>query len=411
MNKIRKVSIAFISLLALPMAAQADSLLTNGRPQLVAAESNLRELPSLRVFLADYLIPPYRGLSFRVQWTADGQPMPPNLSRVRARCIHQTDASDAVSCEALQNWFGDESPYHRRQKVKSQDRQAFSIPDMEYDTEYCFRFQADDEPWSAWTCARTAVKPALPIAPPRPTLTAIAESTETRVKNAAHPFAIYVEWDAVPDEGRFTESYNVSMFSDYDRQFVGNPDWNQEVHKLDGNLPYHQTIELPNRDPEDDYVIRVCAVNISGSRCSPEAKILGRAWAEKAKSHKELADAVFSTPAVVEKKDNSAALAAFQPDPAIASTVAESDQSIAAETALAQPAPTAAIAPPVPPGPAPSVALGRVQSTTPADPSLTICDYARSARARNSPAAPNLERQCTAAGGSFAPLPPPPPPH
>jgi len=56
--------------------------------------------------------------------------------------------------------------------------------------------------------------------------------------------------------------------------------------------------------------------------------------------------------------------------------------------------------------PAPTVALGRVPSTTPSDPSLTICDHARSARARNSPAAPGLERQCTASGGSFAVLPP-----
>ena len=71
--------VALVTLLALPMASQADSLMIkNGPPQLVAIESNLRQLPSVRVFLANYLIPPLRGLSFRVQWTADGQPMDPN---------------------------------------------------------------------------------------------------------------------------------------------------------------------------------------------------------------------------------------------------------------------------------------------------------------------------------------------
>jgi len=49
---------------------------------------------------------------------------------------------------------------------------------------------------------------------------------------------------------------------------------------------------------------------------------------------------------------------------------------------------------PKPPGP---IALGRVQSTTPQGPPMSICDRARDARARNSPAAPSLEAQCRAA--------------
>lgn len=50
----------------------------------------------------------------------------------------------------------------------------------------------------------------------------------------------------------------------------------------------------------------------------------------------------------------------------------------------------------------PSVGLGRVQQTDPklAQPDPPICANARSARARNSPAAPGLEAQCRAAGGS-----------
>jgi hypothetical protein len=43
----------------------------------------------------------------------------------------------------------------------------------------------------------------------------------------------------------------------------------------------------------------------------------------------------------------------------------------------------------------PVLALGRVK-TNPADPKPSICDAAQSARARNSPAAPGLERQCNA---------------
>jgi len=54
------------------------------------------------------------------------------------------------------------------------------------------------------------------------------------------------------------------------------------------------------------------------------------------------------------------------------------------------------------PAPAPSVGFGRVGPRTPPDPNMTICDYAKSARARNSPAAPNLEKQCAAYKGKSA---------
>ena len=50
-----------------------------------------------------------------------------------------------------------------------------------------------------------------------------------------------------------------------------------------------------------------------------------------------------------------------------------------------------------------AMALGRVQSTTPPDPTKTICDYAKSARERNSPTAPSLEKRCAAQGGQPPP--------
>ena len=58
--------------------------------------------------------------------------------------------------------------------------------------------------------------------------------------------------------------------------------------------------------------------------------------------------------------------------------------------------------PPPKPEPEPVKALGRVKlppGTTPG-PSLSICEYAREARTRNSPAAPGLEEKCRAAGAA-----------
>ncbi len=92
-------------------------------------------------------------------------------------------------------------------------------------------------------------------------------------------------------------------------------------------------------------------------------------------------------PDFAERSDPHAAARALFEDPA-ASTSASADPANAASPST------------------PTLALGRVKtdgaaSTAP----LSLCDAARSARARNSPAAPGLERQCTASGGSFAPLP------
>ncbi len=56
-----------------------------------------------------------------------------------------------------------------------------------------------------------------------------------------------------------------------------------------------------------------------------------------------------------------------------------------------------------PPAFHPAKALGRVTSSSPSGPPRPICDVARQARARNSPAAPGLEAQCRAAG-SAAPV-------
>jgi hypothetical protein len=49
-------------------------------------------------------------------------------------------------------------------------------------------------------------------------------------------------------------------------------------------------------------------------------------------------------------------------------------------------------------GPAPVKAVGRTKTDTPTGPPRAICDLAREARARNSPAATGLEQQCRAAG-------------
>jgi hypothetical protein len=54
--------------------------------------------------------------------------------------------------------------------------------------------------------------------------------------------------------------------------------------------------------------------------------------------------------------------------------------------------------------PARPMVLGRVKSSTPDDQSKSICERAQDARARNSPAAPNLEAQCRASREKLPPV-------
>ena len=75
------------------------------------------------------------------------------------------------------------------------------------------------------------------------------------------------------------------------------------------------------------------------------------------------------------------------------------------------------VAPPPPaPAPEPSVDTVKAQSrvrvtdTPSTSPAMSICDAARTAKTRNSPAAPGLEKQCLESGGSMTPPPPPLPP-
>ncbi len=71
---------------------------------------------------------------------------------------------------------------------------------------------------------------------------------------------------------------------------------------------------------------------------------------------------------------------------------------------------TAAFTPPAAMGttakPAPTVKLGRVPASGLPSAPQGLCEAARSAKLRNSPAAPGLERQCLAGGGAMTPPPP-----
>ena len=298
------------------------------------------------------------GQSFALEWTANGQPQSASL-KDRATCVE--GAAQQYWCTALQNWLGDPPRYGRRAVADDQFPQAFYLPGLEFDTQYCIRVRAGhanlsgsntNASWSEWRCARTAMAPPIPPAPMLPQVTLLPASSGHGSIGAGEPARMLVEWL------RAEESIEESTVAYYEVQrsdrFGRN--WTRKQTLAVGTL-HSQTAEaaIPfsvadELGPDRQYLFRVCAGNVSGLSCSPAGR----------------------PDAFVEMKHGS------------------SDQHPDLHGAAQEFG-----SPPSPNG----VRLGGGVKLPPgsAEPSRPICELAQEARARNSPAARGLEEQCRAA--------------
>jgi len=226
--------------------------------------------------------------------------------------------------------------YGNRIPVTSKYPEAFLLKNMEFDTEYCFRYKHQYIDWSGWLCARTPAAPPRPGAPGRPELTLLPATTGKGELGPGHPFRILVEWEDKSDPS-LAEGYSVEW------QESGRWRSSQEDEgSRESN--FERAVAFPkDADPDDVYTFRVCAYNLSGRACSPIARTPGRGWTERSKRH--------TLPGATQE---------------------------------------------------PVKAQGRVKVAQPSCPPISICDAARAARERNSPAAPGLEAQCKALGGGKA---------
>lgn len=328
----RRLLTALIVLTA--SAAQAAEFPARQR---IWVESDLTRRPIVYVALEQSLVTPLVAVKYSFQWTIDGTPGPASLSGI-AECFNSR--TTRYSCSALQNWFKTGQAL-RPQRVRDSDQQAFLMRDMEFDTEYCFRFRVEESPWTQWTCARTPPAPAPPLEPQPPIVTAeLADSGKGKVGGAT-PNRFLVEWEGGPGE-RQVVYYVIEWSRKYDR-WSADPSQKRyfrgEPHEGFVVLPYEAA-----ESPDTYYLFRVCAQNIGGRTCSAASRTLGAAvikgQAESNRAPGGAADG-FSRPAGVK--------------------------------------PTARVLPG-------GSAAGRAP--------IPICDAARAAAERGSPATPGLEKQC-----------------
>lgn len=177
------------------------------------------------------------------------------------------------------------------------------------------------------------------------------------------------------------------------------------------DLEVVQTFGLPSEVPAPDNPAkyRVCAVqalqpgawtpppdlgsNVPGKKCSPATR-----YPQSLRQEVDQVSASSLTPQASSTLRTGTALKTTTSGSAL--TSANSQASSPTMTNKLKPGDALRANPlPTPPGAATINGSGALQSQPAPRPPRHICDAARDARARNSPAAPNLEAQCRASGG------------
>ena len=314
--------------------------------QRVHLEAIPGHLPRVAVFLPTPVGSLIVFRTYSMEWTADGQIMPPpGFSKYKGGCYE--GAASSYSCLAWHAGFNGKP-------IRVDVQEAFALNNLEWATRYCFHFKDQFTNWTEYSCVLTPPAPPLPVAPGKPQLTPIPASSGRGADGQSHPFQVLVEWNTNRDDN--TDGYEVEL-QKYDQWPKWNGPDNTGRPQLAGNpTEFEKIVEFAaDADPDEVYTFRVCAYNLSGRSCSPLARTPGRAWLERAPAGGKASR--FPAP---EGSDT------FDPN-----------------TPAAIPA-------------GPIIAGGRVTLPQSSGPSLSKCDAAQVARARNSPAAPGLEAQCRA---------------
>lgn len=379
-------TIAIISALATVSLADAASAAEGHKTdQGVWIRLGVDGRPTVNVTLGDFSPENRRSLrlfnpEMKLEWTANGQPMPTPLPSPNAQCI--TIEAQAFSCEALIHWFKGRYASGRpgRNFARIDYPEGFQITNMELDTEYCFRFWIawpldPRREWTQWSCATTPSPPPpppRPFPPSQPVLTLLPAESGAGQIGDGQPWRILVEWQPNASNNGIAEE-SVLIF--------GLGEW----HPTDGeSRPGEKIVALSQEaDPGAVYTIRVCARNVSGEACSPLARTPGRPWLEQVP-----AGGKASRIPVPEPQGSDT----YDPDTPRA---VPADPIVKAQRRVE-----------LPQSSEPLKAQGRVKiDPVPGAPpsalsQLSICEKAKWARDRNSPAAPGLTKQCLASGGT-----------
>ena len=216
--------------------------------------------------------PPRVGVSFRntasekvrfhMEWTANGQRMPFPAEQVSCRGFRST----GMYC-ASGHLFG---PTGQFLEHKRDYPYEMVIKGLAFDTQYCFRFIAEDESgvrsklWSGWVCGRTDSAPPVPAAVGQLQLTPIAGTSGRGEVGGSTPDRLLVEWRAPGTES------NIAWYAIETARIAQQPAFVEDglLRVKPSRQAGYEAVYDRAIDPNNPILIRVCSVNISGRSCS-----------------------------------------------------------------------------------------------------------------------------------------------
>ena len=207
------------------------------------------------------------------EWTANGEPQPKDFQR---------SCGDLDAERFICAWPHLEGPDRPDPVEISSDIRHLAMPlkELEFDTEYCFKFMAQHEDgltspaWSEWACTRTRQPPPLPDKPTVTQVTVLPGKTGEGEIGGAVPDRVLVEWTGNRNN---TASYSVERMLE--------SGWTTRSSGIRADLaPLEEAVPV-GADPLPTLArparYRVCARNISGQTCSDGVSTKSYAAEEK----------------------------------------------------------------------------------------------------------------------------------
>ncbi len=266
----RLLRLATTASIVLATTIMADRAIARDRPgtpnevQVWEREQSLAERPRLQV---SFRSTASEKVHFWFEWTRNGEPQSKAELKPQLSCPNP----DTYALVCALNYLAFPGAGGERALSDSDQREApyeILVKDVEFDTEYCFRFMAQGEDgviadiWSAWACRRTRPAPARPEKPKVTQVTVLpARSGQGEIGGAVPP-RVLVEWIGDRDT---TDSYYVERLatSGWSLQRTGRLD--ADLEPLEAAVPVAAD-EVPTLERPARY--RVCAWNVSGPTCS-----------------------------------------------------------------------------------------------------------------------------------------------
>jgi hypothetical protein len=194
------------------------------------------------------------------EWTANGEPQPKDFER---------SCGDLDPDRFICAWPHLQGP-DRPDPIETDNdirHLAMMLKELEFDTEYCFKFMAQHEDgltsptWSEWACTRTRQPPPLPDKPTVTQVAVLPAKTGQGEIGGAVPARVLVEWTGNRDT---TANYSVERMLE--------SGWTTRTSGIRRDLDPLEVAVPVGADPlptfERPVRYRVCAWNISGKTCS-----------------------------------------------------------------------------------------------------------------------------------------------